>query len=116
MDVFINQKVGFQRPSIGPKYYLAQGSSGWIETFPRDLADKALLAFIGRLAVQDLVDNFIEKIKLEAKETGKSKIFWHDVTGYLGRIIRVKPDKIPFDVGVAFWAHVVMIQDAEESN
>jgi hypothetical protein len=113
MDIFINLKVGFQRPSIGPKHYIATGSSGWVETFPRDRADKALKAFIGRLEIEEMVSNFLEQIRLAAKETGKDRIFWHDVTSYLGRIIRIKPEKIPYEVGVAFWAHVVMIQESD---
>lgn len=115
-DIFINHKVGFQKPTIGPKHYIAAGSSGWVETFPRDRADKALKAFIGRLEIEEMVDNFIEQIRLAAKETGKDKIFWHDVTSYLGRILRVKAEKIPFEVGIAFWGHVVMTQEADDGG
>ena len=48
--------------------------------------------------------------------SNKSKITWSDITLYLGRITRIHADKIPMNVGVAFWAKIVTIEDAKESN
>jgi len=113
MQITINQKMSFGRPVIGPKHYLATGASGWIETFLKVEADKALKTFIGRLCPKELVDNFLEHLALDPD---KKRARWPDVTAYLGRIVRVHPDKIPIEVAVAFWAQIVKIEDQAGGN
>ena len=106
------RKVTFGRPVIGPRHYVSVAGGGWTETFSRIDADRALQTLIGRLKVSEMVDNFLEHMRL----ADKSKITWSDITLYLGRIMRVNPDKIPMIASVAFWAEVTKIEDAKESN
>lgn len=110
--ILSDQRITFSRPIIGPKHYIAVAGGGWTETFSRKDATKALSAFIGRLSVCELVNNFLDHIEL----TNKKKITWSDVTLYLSRITRVDTDKIPMEAAVAFWAEVTMIEDSKGSN
>jgi hypothetical protein len=113
MQITITQKMSFGRPVIGPKHYLSTGASGWIETFLKTDADAALRRLLGRVSIADVVNNFIEHMELEIE---KKKANWTDVTKYLSRIVRVAADKVPYEAGVAFWAHVVQIEDQEDKN
>lgn len=113
MQLVITQKMSFGRPVIANKHYLSSGASGWLETFLRVEADKALQIFIGQRSIADFVSNFLEHQDLQVE---KKKTTWSDVTGYLSRIMRIHPEKIPVEVGVAFWANVTMIEDAEGQN
>lgn len=97
--------VTFTRPSITPKVYLSKGPSGWPEPFKRDVADRQLLAFIKPVAVRDLVDVFIARRDAAENKT----VDWYTVVGFLGRTMGCSPKMVPHIVGVAFWAHVVML-------
>jgi hypothetical protein len=113
MQAILNdQRVTFGRPVIGPKHYIAVAGGGWTETFGRKESTQALLAFIGRLTICELVNNFLDHIEL----ANKKKVTWSDVTLYLSRITRVDTDKIPMAAAVAFWAEVTMVEDAKDSN
>lgn len=105
-------RVTFGRPVIGPRHYVAVAGGGWTETFKRSDADEALVIFAGKNSVVELVDNFLEHMRL----ANKGKVTWSDVTLYLGRIYRISTDKVPMMVGVAFWAKVAEIEDSTESN
>lgn len=105
-------RVTYGRPVIGPKHYVAVAGNGWTETFLRAEADSALQSFAGNAPVCDLVNNFLDHMEL----SNKTKITWSDITIYLGRIARVHTDKVPMNAGVAFWARIVQIEDAKESN
>lgn len=105
-------RVTYGRPVIGPKHYVAVAGNGWTETFVRAEADSALQTFAGKAPVSEMVNNFLDHMEL----SNKSKITWSDITIYLGRIARLNTDKVPMNVGVAFWARIVQIEDAKESN
>lgn len=112
MAIATGYRVTYGRPTIGPKHYVAVAGNGWTETFLRLEADSALKIFAGIAPVAELVNNFLDHMEL----SNKSKITWSDITLYLGRIARLHADKIPMNVGVAFWAKIVQIEDAKESN
>jgi hypothetical protein len=112
MQFVITQKMSFGRPAIASKHYLSAGASGWIETFDRASSDKALQKFIGTRSISDFVSNFIEHCKLNLDK----KAGWTEVTSYLSRIMRIHPDKIPVEVGIAFWAHVAMAEEDGGQN
>lgn len=102
-------RVTFSRPVVGPKHYVAIAGGGWTETFLRTTADAELCAFAGKNAVGELIDNFLEHMRL----ADKGKITWSDITLYLARNHRIHTDKVPMMVAVAFWAKVAEIEDAD---
>lgn len=102
-----SEKVTYSRPVVGPRVYLVKGPSGWSESFDRKASDKAMLAFLAPLAVNTVLEAFLQHLKIE----GARAISWSDVTGYLGRITQSDPDNIADAVGVAFWAHTMMFEE-----
>lgn len=90
--------VSFTRPVIGPRDYLAIGSSGWGETFNRKKADEALRAYLAPHGVAPLVLGFLARMSGRVTE-------WGDVLGYL-REIAGREDEPPTEAAVAFWATV----------
>jgi hypothetical protein len=107
----ITRKVYFARPTVGAKHYLTVGASGWTETFPRIDADKQLETYIGQVALAELVDCFVQEMSVDDKSAS-----WSDVLGYLARVFNVKSESIPMTIGVAFWGHVVLAEDAKGKN
>lgn len=104
MSIQVTRKTTFQKPTVSAKAYVSVGASGWPEVFQRSKADKELEAFVGPLALDELLVNFQEWVDL--KRDGK--IGWHDIMSYLGRIKEIDPDKISSYVGIAFWAHLLV--------
>lgn len=112
MSIRVIQKVSFGRPEISRKHYMSIGASGWVETFLRCQADFALEKFVTPLGIQEVVSNFIAQNDVALQK----KVSWSDVTTYLGRIVGIAADKIPMDVGVAFWGQVVLIEEGKVAN
>jgi hypothetical protein len=102
--------VTYGRPTIGPRVYLVKGPSGWSESFDRKTSDKALADFLTPLNVIEVIEMFLQHLKLE----GAKAVSWSDITGYLGRITSTKPDLIPNPAGVAFWAQAIMYEERRE--
>lgn len=107
----ITRKVYFARPTVGAKHYLTVGASGWAETFQRSDADKLLEAYIGTVPLCELVENFVAQLGVDDKSAS-----WSDVLAYLARVFSVKAEAIPMTIGVAFWGHVVLAEDAKGKN
>ena len=103
--------VTFGRPVIGPRVYLVQGPSGWLESFQRKLADKALLDFIAPLDLVEIITSFWTSMDLSARKEN-----WEDVVSYLGGLTQRDPKTIPEIVGVAFWGQALLHEDKEEVN
>lgn len=111
MTMSTDDGVTFEQPKIGPRAYIAKGPSGWIETFPRAAADKALEVFVMPLDLDELVSLF-----LTARELNKTPIDWFTIIGFLGRTMQCSPRSVPHDVGVAFWARVVLTAMSSGAN
>jgi|WetSurMetagenome_2_1015567.scaffolds.fasta_scaffold438932_2 hypothetical protein len=104
--------VSFKAPTIGPHMYLAEASiSGWPEAFDRAKADRALLEFIMPLAVEELIETFQVSAKLATDKTN-----WNDITSFLAKITNQPQTMVPTDVGVAFWAHVLLADTQQGMN
>lgn len=108
MQIVIDQKVTFGPPATTRQHYLATGASGWIETFLRVESDRELDKLIVPRSLVDMISNFVECMNNEVE---KRAIRWHDVTGYLSRILRIRPEKVPIACGVAFWAKTIAFMD-----
>jgi hypothetical protein len=106
-----NQTVAFGRPTIGPRVYLVEGTSGWAETFQRKLADKAVIDFLAPLDVEDVLETFSGEVRL-----GDRSESWGDVLDFLGKITGQKPSSIPDIVGVGFWAQLVLREQQQGTN
>lgn len=113
MQIVIDQKITFGPPATTPKHYLATGASGWTETFLRSDSDQALDKLIVPRSLEDMISNFVECMKNQIE---RKQIRWHDVTGYLSRILRIRPDKVPIACGVAFWAKTLAFMDDHEGS
>ncbi len=100
-----NRGIEFGEPTIGPKVYVARGPSGWAETFKRRHADEALRTFVTPLDLAELIDVFIL-----ARQVNKTPADWHTVVGFLARTMQTTPRMVPAEVGVAFWAQVLIKQ------
>jgi hypothetical protein len=98
------EPMAYGQPIIGPRTYLARGPSGWQESFDRKLADQRLMDFLKPLEVAQIIEAFLERLRLE----GAKAISWADVTDYLGYIVKQDPDLIPEIVGIAMWAQTIL--------
>lgn len=101
--------VEFGPPTIGLKVYVSKGPSGWPETFSRTAADRALVAFVEPLDLDELLDNFIAAREV-SDEPGL--ITWPHVTHYLARVMSRPLQAITSEIGVAFWARVILAKQA----
>ena len=102
--------VTYHAPTIGPKFYTARGSSGWVESFPRERADRELQTFLGSVPVKTAVDGFRAQMKL----TSKKGIDWSMILDYLMFIAQTKRTNLITDgAGVAFWCKVIESIQAE---
>jgi len=111
-----DRSVAFDRPVIGPRGYLAKGPSGWLEIFPRKVADKALAEFVAPLDLGEVLETFATSMKLTYANGRKREENWKDVTSYLGALTQQDPKRIPEIVGVAFWAQLLLHDEHRETN
>jgi hypothetical protein len=98
--------VAFERPTVGPRVYVAKGPSGWPETFVRKSVDKALIDFLAPLNVEELISLFATGVKLEAREET-----WGDVIDFLSRVTSKPTKLIPDAISVAFWATYLLLPE-----
>lgn len=104
--------VSFAKPTISARAYVSRGPSGWPETFKRDVADKALLAFIAPVDLDQLLDVFILQ-----REVSEQKIpDWHTVIGFLARSMQTTPKQVPHQVGIAFWGRYLLALQQRVAN
>lgn len=108
--LIVTRKVSFEKPVIGARDYVTVSGAGWPESFSRKECDERLTAFVSPLKVSELLDNFAEHVELNCRGYAS----WTDVTGYLGRIAEMDPDKISCQVGIAFWAQLVLRETTPE--
>ena len=101
------EPVTFGKPTIGPRVYLATGPSGWPEAFDRKRADAELAKFLHPITPDELVEPFIEAMRLE----GAKAYSWSDVMNYIAKITQIDWKLIPPAIGVAFWAHVIEFKE-----
>lgn len=106
-----DELVAFARPVIGPRVYVAKGPSGWSESFPRKIADKALVDFVAPLDLGEVLQTFQTSMALSTREE-----HWGDVTSYLGGLTQLDPKAIPKIVGVAFWAQLLLHEEQQGTN
>lgn len=107
------ESLVFMPPIIGPKVYLARGSSLWPETFDRAKADAELINFLDPLDLDEVVETFV--LGREVAEDAKP-VSWHTIIGFLGRTLSVHPNHVPQAAAIAFWAHVIMAQATKHTN
>lgn len=100
MKPFFIPKVSFQKPTIGPKDYVAAGPSGWPERFARHEADQALDKYIAPVTRDELLANFTEFTTFQ----NDGKCTWSSVTNYLGELTQTNPDRVPFAPAIAMWS------------
>jgi hypothetical protein len=104
--------VTFSRPTVSDRLYIAQGPSGWNETFQRRKLDDELARFLGEAPVDDVVAMFITQRSLNEDKLTT----WHTVIGFLGRLLDVSPFEIPPEIGLAFWGRVELAMMAQGTN
>ena len=121
MSASKKEQVTFEMPTIGPKVYIAKDPSGWPATFKREAADIELDRFLSPAATDDVVQIFVAKRELgdlvEEDDDGKPKpITWFTITGFLARTMNTTPLAVPYAVGVAFWAKVLIAFRTKATN
>lgn len=105
--------VAFSCPQITPKVYVAKGPSGWPETFQRTKVDSELAKFIEPVTPAELVELFVLQRETSDKKT---PLDWHTIVGYLARTMGTSPKRVPSNVGVAFWAAIVIYVRTQRTN
>ena len=100
--------VTFHHPTIGPKAYMARGTSGWVEMFKRKQADQALASILGDHPLLVVVEGFRAQLKLTT-----NKLDWSAIVGYLSWLLGVTEKHIPDEAAVAFWCQVILATRAE---
>lgn len=100
-------QVSYYHPTIGPRYYMARGTSGWAETFPRTIADAELTKLLGTVTLAIAVEGFRNQRKLT-----KGAIEWATIIDYLAFICRCKHTLVTDLCGVAFWCQVILAERA----
>lgn len=113
MSKRLKESLVFMPPIVGPKVYLARGSSLWPETFDRTKADAELAAFLNPLDVNEVLDTFL--LGRDVSDDTKP-VTWHTIVGFLGRTMSVHPNHVPQAGAIAFWAHVIMADAHKHSN
>lgn len=96
--------VCFTKPTIGPRAYVVAGPSGWAETFARKEADHALTVFLGRVPLT----NAIEGYRRQRYNDGTFHYDWTSIVDYLAGLIGGDRKRFPHEVGVAFWANLLL--------
>lgn len=95
--------VTYHNPTVGPRLYMARGSSGWVESFQRSDADKQLAAYLGHVTLKIAVDGFRSRLKRTQHSCD-----WHEILDYLSHITSKSANLVPDVVGVAFWCQYVL--------
>lgn len=98
-------QVTYNAPTIGPRYYMARGTSGWSETFPRSIADEELAKLLGVVTLAIAVEGFRSQRKLT-----KGAIEWSTIVDYLSFICRCDPKLVTDSCGVAFWCQIILAE------
>jgi hypothetical protein len=109
LERIMPQPLSFTCPAVGPRHYVARGSSGWPETWLRTQADAALRIFISPLDLPSVVRNFYDEQKSKRDEHARHETLWSDVLGYLARV-RGRSNALTATVAIAFWGQVVLLQ------
>lgn len=107
------RSIYFERPTVGPRHYVAKGPSGWAETFSRATLDAELASFLGAAPVIEVVEMYVLQHELS---TDKKPEDWHTVIGFLGRLLEVSPLTIPSEVGIAFWGCIELARRERGAN
>jgi len=106
------EPVTYGKPVIGPRVYLVKGPSGWSEAFDRKASDAKMVEFLAPLVVRDLIPVFKDRMRVE----GAKAYSWSDIMGWLAGRTTTDQRSIPDAVAIAFWAHVIMFDEAQGAN
>lgn len=101
--------VSYHGPMVGPKFYTARGTSGWVEAFPRDLADRDLQTVLGSISIVIAVDGF----RAQRKLGGKRPIDWTWIIEYLASLTKTSSSLITDGAAVSFWCHIILAERDE---
>lgn len=103
--------VNYHHPTIGPRAYMARGSSGWSETFKRIDADDELKKLLGVIPLKTAFDGLRSQRKLT-----KQALDWSVIVGYLSFLCRCDEKMIEDAAGIAFWCQYIITEREGSTN